>query len=192
LTQALAALIMAIMSDLQPPDRLETERLLLRPLAESDAEAIHANWACDPEVSRYLCWKPHRDMSDTRAYLEYVRERWASGAAFDYGIERREDGELIGAIAIRPAGHQAELGYNLGRAFWGRGYATEAVRCLADWALAQPPIYRVYALHDVDNPASGRVLEKAGFIREGLLRRRGRHPNVSPEPRDAVQYAKTR
>ncbi len=183
---------MASMSDLQPAERLETERLVLRRFTDLDAEAIHANWACDPEVSRFVCWKPHRELSDTRAYLDYVSERWSRGSAFDYGIERREDGVLIGAIAIRPSGHQAELGYNLGRAFWGHGYATEAVRGLTDWALAQPSIYRVYALHDVDNPASGRVLEKAGFVREGLLRRRGVHPNVSPEPRDAVQYAKTR
>lgn len=165
---------------------------MLRPLTEADAEAVFNHWASDPDVARFVCWRPHRNLSDTRDYITWTLERWSSGSAYDYGVELRESGTLIGSIAIRISGFQAKLGYNFGKAFWNRGYATEAVICLTGWALAQPSIYRVVALHDAENPVSGAVLKKAGFVREGLLRRRAVHPNISDEPRDAVQWAKTR
>ena len=180
------------MSNQVPPSRFDTERLILRPLTEADAEPVFNHWASDPDVARFVCWRPHRNLADTRGYIARTLERWSSGAAYDYGIELRESGTLIGSIAIRISGFQAKLGYNFGQAFWNRGYATETVICLTGWALAQPSIYRVVALHDAENPASGAVLRKAGYVREGLLRRRAVHPNISDEPRDAVQWAKTR
>ena len=67
--------------------------------------------------------------------------------------------------------------------------AAEALRPIVEWSLAQPGIFRVWALCDVDNAASARVLEKVGMRREGLLRRNTMHPNVSDEPRDSYCYA---
>ena len=66
---------------------------------------------------------------------------------------------------------------------------TEAVKALVTWALQRPEIYRVWAVCDIDNKASARVMEKAGMQREGILRRWSIHPNVSNEPRDSYCYA---
>ncbi|MGH6943752.1 MAG: GNAT family N-acetyltransferase, partial [Geminicoccaceae bacterium] len=82
--------------------------------------------------------------------------------------------------------------YVLARPFWGRGYMTEAVRALIRAALADPWIFRVWAFCDVENLASARVMEKAGMSFEGRLRRWTVHPNVGPEPRDVLCYAKVR
>jgi RimJ/RimL family protein N-acetyltransferase len=69
---------------------------------------------------------------------------------------------------------------------------TEAVRVVVDWLLSQPDIYRVFATCDVDNPASAKVMEKAGTKYEGLLRRYMIHPNISAEPRDCLMYARVK
>lgn len=95
-------------------------------------------------------------------------------------------------LELRPSGHRAELGYVLARDCWGRGVMTEAAQAVVTWALAQPGIYRVWAVTDVDNHGSARVLEKIGMQREGLLRRWMMHPNLSPEPRDCWCFARVR
>jgi RimJ/RimL family protein N-acetyltransferase len=92
-------------------------------------------------------------------------------------------------IAARVDGHKWELGYVLARGYWGRGYMTEALKALVNWAVQQSEIYRVWAVCDVDNLASARVMEKAGMRREGILRRWSIHPNVSDEPRDSYCYS---
>jgi ribosomal-protein-alanine N-acetyltransferase len=84
------------------------------------------------------------------------------------------------------------FGYVLDRSFWGRGLMPEALRFAVDWALAQPEVFRAYAFCDVDNPSSARVMEKAGMIREGVLRRWHVCPNIGPDPRDCILCAKVR
>lgn len=95
-------------------------------------------------------------------------------------------------IDVRPQGQRVEIGYVLARAFWNHGYITEAAQAMVDWALRQPEIFRVWAVCDVDNVASSRVLEKIGMRREGVLRRWIIHPNMSAEPRDCYCYAITK
>ncbi len=107
-------------------------------------------------------------------------------------IEFREGGEIVGAAGFAPGDHGVSLGYALGRRWWGKGLATEAARTLVEWALAQPGVFRVWAIADRDNLASARVLEKSGMQREGLLRRWIVHPNISPEPRDAWMFSRVR
>jgi RimJ/RimL family protein N-acetyltransferase len=104
-------------------------------------------------------------------------------------IERSENKQVIGMMIARAAEEKWELGYVLARPYWGRGYMTEALRALIAWALKQKSIFRVWAVCDVDNIASARVMEKAGMQREGRLKRWSVHPNLSPEPRDSYCYA---
>ncbi|MDP9309700.1 MAG: GNAT family N-acetyltransferase, partial [Chloroflexota bacterium] len=84
------------------------------------------------------------------------------------------------------------LGYVLMRAAWGQGLMPEATAAVMNWALAQPEIFRVWALCDIENRASARVLEKVGMQREGLMGRGVLHPNISDEPRDCWLYAKVK
>lgn len=84
------------------------------------------------------------------------------------------------------------FGYVLAKKFWGRGMAAEALTYLVDGTLAQPSLYRAYAFCDVEHPTSVRVMEKAGMVREGILRRWHVAPPLGPEPRDCLVCAKVR
>lgn len=177
---------------MQPPEIIRSQRLLLRPPKRDDAEAIFHGYAQDAEVTRYLTWKPHAAITTTYAIIEQIQASWREQTSFAWVITLQETGHIIGMIALRPSKHQAEIGYVLARAAWGQGYMPEAAQALGDWVLAQPEIYRLWAVCDVQNLASARVMEKIGMQHEGRLRRYVLHPNVSPEPRDAWMYAKVR
>lgn len=174
---------------IRAPETFATTRLLLRPPRLSDAPAIHSNYAQDPEATRYLVWRPHKDIHETEEFVARCVAVWGTDADFPWAITLKESGELIGMVGLRINDFKADLGYVIARPWWGRGYATEAVRPIVDWALSQPNIYRVWAMCDVDNVASAHVLEKVGMSREGILRRSTMHPNVSDEPRDSYCYA---
>jgi RimJ/RimL family protein N-acetyltransferase len=174
------------------PSGFETERLILRRIALNDAPAIFAGYAQDPEIVRYLIWRPHRSLVDTEAYIN--RCLAASPArARTYVLVGRTDSRLIGAFDLRrQEPHRLDFGYVLAQPFWGRGLMTETLTEVARWALATPDIWRIGAVCDVDNLASARVMEKAGLAREGILRRWLVHPNLSLEPRDCFSYALAR
>ena len=174
------------------PPKIETARLVLRKPVPSDADAIFGAYAQDPEVTRYLLWKPHATVQVTR---QFIRERiasWGGTGAFPYVIVRNESPDAIGMLELRVAEFRASFGYVLARPYWGSGLMSEALSAVVPLVLAQPSIYRVDATCDVENRASARVLEKAGLTREGRLRRYMVHPNISAEPRDSFLYAITR
>jgi len=177
---------------INPPEILETERLRLRKPVLQDAEEIFRKYAQDPEVTKYLTWRPNRKAEETQDFLRGCLEAWDEGKSFHWTIVRKEDNKLLGMITARVDDHRWELGYALARSYWGEGYMTEGVKKLVDWALAQEEIYRVWSVCDVDNLASARVMEKAGMQREGILRRWSMHPTVSDEPRDSYCYAITK
>ena len=174
------------------PPLLETSRLRLRLPSLDDAEAIFVGYATDPEVTRYLSWRPHAKRADTYAFLHRTIAAIEARTEAQWVIQRRGLERPIGMIGFRLARHAAQLGYVLERACWGRGYATEAAKAVVDWALAEPTIYRVWAVCDVEHRASARVLEKVGMEREGVLRRGVMLPNLSAEPRDCWCYARVR
>ena len=172
-----------------PPERIETARLLLRRATVGDAESIFREYAQDAEVTRYLCWRPHTDAAQTRAFMEQCRQAWDTGAAYPFAIIDRADGRLMGMIEMRLDGHRAEFGYVLARPHWGRGCMPEALDALIRRASALAGIRRIWAYCDVENRASQRVLEKAGMEREGLVRRWARMPNLGDAPRDCFFYS---
>ena len=105
----------------------------------------------------------------------------------------REDNLVRGAFALRQrAPHRLDCGYVLARPYWRQGLMTEILNEVTDWALRQHSVYRIGAVCDVDNVGSARLLEKTGFVREGLLRRWLVHPNISDKPRDCYSYARVR
>jgi RimJ/RimL family protein N-acetyltransferase len=175
-----------------PPHLLSTPRLRLRRTRLGDAKAIFRGFAQDPEVTRYLTWQPHTDISQTRAFLLGRRAAWAKGDDLTWAITLLEADSCIGLIGLRRQGFKADIGYVLARPHWGRGVMTEAARAVVDWAFADPAIHRVWATCDVDNLASARVLENAGMSCEGVLRRWLLHPQISDTPRDCFCYARVR
>lgn len=148
-------------------DKIETNRLRLRPLRFSDAPEI-ARYTSDPRVARMLdnvpC--PH-PVAAVEGWLLINAARAPLGEEFFYGIEFA--GNFVGALSLTrrggPANRAWSLGYWIGRPFWGQGIATEAACAAVAEARMLGPLI---ASHYVDNPASGRVLEKAGFIYTGI------------------------
>jgi RimJ/RimL family protein N-acetyltransferase len=160
----------------------------------ADAVAIFDGYARDPDTVRYLAWRPHASLDETRQFLARSAADWGRGAAFAYAICRPDTAQPFGMIEIErhPERFRANFGYVISRAYWGQGYAAEALSRLVEWALTQPGIWRAAAFCDIENRASARVMEKAGMAFEGVLRRWSLHPNVSPKPRDCLSYAKVR
>jgi RimJ/RimL family protein N-acetyltransferase len=174
---------------MNPPEMIQTERLLLRKPRIEDAPAIFEGYAQDPEVTRYLTWKPHKNIRESEEFLHACGQLWRAEKDFAYAITLKGDDKLIGMFALHPMNLKIEVGYALARPHWGKGYTTEILRAMIEWVLGQPDIFRVQAFCDVDNIGSARVMEKAGMEREGLLRRYVLHPNISDEPRDVYLYA---
>jgi [ribosomal protein S5]-alanine N-acetyltransferase len=174
------------------PDKFHTARLVLRPVMAADRDAIFVTYAQDAEVTRYLTWRPHRSRSDTGEYIAHCLATMATDTR-TYVVTSREDGTVMGAFDLRrPAPHRLEFGYALGRAWWGQGLMTEALTEVVQWGLRRKRIFRIGSFCDVENAGSARVMEKAGLMREGLVRRFLIHPNISDEPRDCFSYARVR
>ena len=171
------------------PERLETRRLMLRKPRVRDARAVTEAYAGDAETTRYLMFRPHRDIRETRVFLRQAKAFWNMGTVFTWAITLKENGRLIGMIDARMEGCHANLGYVLSREYWNKGYMSEAVAAVTEWALALNGIYRVWAVCDTENAASARVLEKVGMTRVGILRRWVVLPNRSEAPRDCYCYA---
>src|SRR5262245_53159493 len=119
------------------PERVETDRLLLRRPVAQDVESIFRTYASDPEVTRYVGFPRHSRLDDTRAFREVSDAQWHKWPAGPYLIELREGGALIGSSGLKfDTAHEAATGYVLERKSWGRGYATEALGAMVDVARA--------------------------------------------------------
>ena len=174
-------------------DPIITERLILRPPEPGDAGPVYRSWASDPEVVKYLTWYPHASPLETENWIRESMEGWKEGTDFPYLIAKKT-GEVIGGMAWRPesAKFKGSIGYVLARSEWGQGYMTEALKALLENIFSDPAVFRAYAYCHVANRPSLRVMEKAGMVREGLLRRLIVFPNLSPQPLDVYCYARTR
>jgi [ribosomal protein S5]-alanine N-acetyltransferase len=170
---------------------LETPRLRLRLPSLDDVDGIAA-YAADPDVSRYVSWPRHRSTADAEAFLRYAVAAVEQQRECNWVIEERSSSRVAGTIGLRMQGHRVELGYALARAHWGRGVATEAGRAVVEWSLGRPEIHRVWAVCDIENVASARVLEKLGMRREGRLAAWAIMPNLSKMPRDCWCYARVK
>lgn len=174
------------------PAGFATERLILRPIAQSDAPAIFTGYAQDREVTRFLTFRPHQSISDTAAYIARC-ESAPTGIARTYVVIGRADRRLLGTFDLRrPEQYRLSFGYVLARPYWGKGLMTEALAEVVGWAMRQPEIWRIGDVCDVANLSSARVMEKAGLVREGILRRWIIHPNIDRAPRDCFSYARTK
>lgn len=146
---------------------LETERLLLRPLRLDDAHHLARMLDDDWDAIRQTGRVPY---PPTEPALRHWIATHLGGANQAFTLMRKEDGQPMGSGGFGGSVRVAELGYLLGRAYWGRGYATEVVRALLDHARSLG-LRQLDAYSFVDNPASARVLEKAAFAHLGVIER---------------------
>lgn len=175
---------------LPPEPPLADEAVLLRPPGEADAPAIAA--ACDdPEIARWIPVPVPYALADALDFVDEVAESWSAGTDLTFAIVERASGALAGMIGLHQGASpgRAAVGYWLAPGARGRGLATRSVRLLAAWALEDPALERLELMTLVGNDASGRVALRAGFRREGILRR---YLPFRDATVDAVMYAMVR
>jgi len=177
---------------MKPPERIETKRLMLRKPRLEDAPVLFTSYMQDPEVTRYTTWRPHQHRQEAENVIKGSISDLDNRIRFPLVISLKEKDEPFGMIDFHTRGSTVGLGYVIAHSHQGKGYATEATCAIIHWAFQQSTIYRVNASTDVENIASQRVLEKAGMVREGLLRKYIVHPNISAIPRDSYIYAITK
>ena len=160
---------------------IETPRLLLRRLMPSDAPMMYANWANDPEVTRWLRWTPHKDVAETQELLSAWALLYPNEDYYQWAIVEKASGQVFGSISIFNAllGDPAqkalwpqqdctdgiwEAGYCIGKHWWNHGFATEALKAAVNYWFENTDGGWLTCCHAKENPASGRVMEKAGFL----------------------------
>lgn len=151
---------------------LSTQRLLLRPMRESDAEDMYA-YAQREDVTTYLLWSPHPSVTYTRDYLKYLETRYAVGDFYDWAVIERSSGRMIGTCGftrIDAPNDCAEIGYVLDPEHHGMGYGTEAAERVVEFGFSVLGLHRIEARFMEGNRASRHVMEKLGMTFEGYRR----------------------
>lgn len=153
-----------------PP--LRTDRLTIRPLEKSDLSGLMPINS-DDDVTRYLPYTSWCTPADADAWYGRIRTREANEELRQYVIVEAETHAVIGAclvFSVQPTHGVAEFGYVLGKAYWGKGYAQEAMRAFVTALLTTFDLHRLEAKLDPRNHASATLLQRLGFTPEGLLR----------------------
>lgn len=146
---------------------LETDRLMLRPITLDDAEDLF-EYASDPENTKHT-FPTHKSIEETEWVISNL---FMSSPLGNFAIELKENGKMIGTCDLRvnESEKSAELAYAINKKYWGNGYAPEAAKKLLELAFQDLKIERLWAKFSSENPASGRVMEKIGMEKEGILR----------------------
>lgn len=155
---------------------IKTKRLMLRRFTPKDAGDMFRNWASDDEVTKYLTWPTH----STIEISQWVVNDWVSSYEKDnfYQWAIEFEGQAIGSIAVvahRDDVAMAQIGYCIGRAWWGKGIMPEALQAVMDYLFDEVGMNRLEACYDPNNPNSGRVMAKCGMKYEGTHRQSGRN-----------------
>lgn len=150
---------------------METDRILLRPWRETDAEVLF-KYASDPDVGPRAGWPPHKSVEESYAVIKNFfsnEDTWA--------IELKETFEIIGCIGVLRAGvsnlkiaeNECEVGYWVAKPYWGKGICTEALRLVVDYCFNVQNFDAIWGDYFPENPASGKVMEKCGFKDTGIV-----------------------
>lgn len=170
-----------------PTPILTTNRLTLRPLTMMDAADLYAVFS-DPAVVRYWSAEPWTSIASAEAAIGQALDAYREQSEVRFGIELAETGALIGTVGLHhifPQNRRCEIGYALGSPHWGKGYATEALGAALDYGFHELRLNRVEADIDPRNVASGSVLERMGFRKEGYMPERW---FVHGEMADTINY----
>jgi RimJ/RimL family protein N-acetyltransferase len=175
--------------DDEPGTSLTVDELLLRPWRASDAPAVTA--ACqDPEIARWVTIPQPYQAADAEAFIAASGTMWRDGTGAPFAITEAAKGQLVGAVSLfGPDGHQATVGLWLAPAGRGRGAGTRSLRKVTEWTFATTAVYRLDCFLMVGNVASERMVERAGFQREGVLRGWDLHAG---SPVDCTAYSRLR
>jgi len=168
---------------------VETERLILRPVEENDAADMF-EYAGDPETVKWLSFPLHQSVQESRQIIHSLfLKRPEKGLPEPYALVLKENRKMIGTCDIHNIDRfgSGEIGYVINRKYWNHGYVTEACQKLIELAFQHIGMRRIEIIHAVENLRSQRVIEKCGFVLEGV--RRQYLPNKSGGYSDCRQYS---
>ena len=166
---------------------ITTPRLVLRWVSEDDVDSLYEIFS-DPQVMRYWSTAPLSNREAAADLQREIAEGNESERMFKWGVALRDSNTVIGTATLFNLSldnGRAELGYAMGRAYWGKGYMNEALKALVSYTFDVMELRRLEADVDPRNAASIRTLERLGFQREGFLRERW---HVNGEIQDAIFY----
>ncbi|ATL44450.1 GNAT family N-acetyltransferase [Elizabethkingia sp. HX WHF] len=155
---------------MEVPLKIETERLILSPLKESDIPLI-TEYLQEKIISDNTSHIPYPySESDARTWLKMSNDALTAKTGYTFAI-REKEGKIIGAIGLHDRGDdKAELGYWIAVPFWNKGYATEAASAILNFGIKELKFHKIYATHFIHNPASGKIMEKIGMQKEAVLK----------------------
>ena len=154
---------------------LETERLILRRIELTDVEDMFNDWCNDPEVTRYLPWDPHGKIEVTKELLNMWVDEYNKPYTYRWIVILKENNKPVGTVDVvnKDISNMVfELGHCYSKSVWGKGIATEAFSIVIKFLFEQVGVEVIFAKHDEDNLASGRVMQKANMKYDGILRSR--------------------
>ena len=162
-----------LVDEAQPQPTLETERLVIRPFCDTDANAVQSLLQ-SREIAANTASIEHPYPEGAAAlWIATHAGCWARGESAVFAmVEKHQLGQVRGAIGleIHARDENAELGYWVGEPWWGRGYATEAAEAVLQFGFSVLGLRKIYAHHHAKNPASGRVMQKVGMEQEGYMK----------------------
>lgn len=141
---------------------IETERLILRPVTLDDAKACFS-WNSDERVARFMSYSTAKDISQT---IDWIKSTLIDESEWNWAFVLKEENRLIGSGGIGPNKEMKGywgIGYNLHYDYWHKGYCTEAMKAIIDFAHNKLGVKKICSNHAVDNPRSGKVMEKCGL-----------------------------
>ena len=154
-------------------NNITTSRLLLRKFKKEDSKEVFENWAKDPQNVKYLSWKAHETIDETKEIVAKWVNEYNDRKVYRWCITLKDSGEVIGGIDVVDLIEKTdccEIGYVLSKKFWNKGIMTEALNSVLEYLFQKVGFHRIQAKHDINNPASGKVMAKCGMKKEGILR----------------------
>ncbi|MGP4080094.1 GNAT family N-acetyltransferase [Pseudalkalibacillus sp. R45] len=153
--------------------KLETDRLILRRMELIDVQSVFDHWLSDERVTDNRVKAAHKTISETLERVAKIVSEYVSNEFCYWAIELKASGELIGEIDLYDfdkTTDNCEVSYSLGYNWWNQGYGTEALRAVVEFSFRHMNIHKISAAHNIDNPASGRIMSKVGMEQEGIIR----------------------
>jgi len=152
---------------------IETERLILRPFMDEDAQAAFNNWESDERVTEFLRWPTYYDVEDTKRIIREWVQQYANPAYYQWAIVLKSINEPIGSISVVDQDEKTDkvhIGYCIGSKWWHKGITSEAFSAVIPFFFNEVNVNRIESQHDPNNPNSGEVMKKCGLKYEGTLR----------------------
>lgn len=154
---------------------IETHRLILRRFTSDDSDCMFNNWASDEDISKYMRWQQHENIEETKMIINQWLLDYNRSSFYIWAITLKESDEPIGSIGLFIINENdlcGDVGYSIGKKYWGQGITTEALRAVLGFAFENIGFNRIETYHSINNPASGKVMQKSGMMFEGFAKQK--------------------